>query len=51
MAGLRQELSRISESETVAALSISRPGLALTVAAVMALPPIVRVCLEALGLR
>ena len=51
MSGIRDRMARVSESESLAVLWATRPGLALTVAIAMATPPALRALLEALGLR
>src|SRR2546429_400643 len=51
LTGIRDRMARVSESESLAVLWATRPGLALTVAIAMATPPALRALLEALGLR
>ena len=51
MPRIRDGMARVSESESLAVLWATRPGLALTVAIAMATPPALRALLEVLGLR
>jgi hypothetical protein len=51
MSGIREGMERVSQSESLTALWATRPGLAFTVAIVMATPPTLRALLEGLGLR
>jgi hypothetical protein len=51
MPAIREGMERVSQSESLAALWATRPGLALTVGIAMAIPPVLRALLEALGLR
>jgi len=51
MPGIREGMARVSQSESLATLWATRPGLAVTVAIAMATPPMLRALLEALGLR
>jgi hypothetical protein len=51
MSGIREGMDRIGQSEPLAALWATRPGLALAVAITMAAPPALRALLETLGLR
>jgi hypothetical protein len=51
MPAIKDGMARVGQSESLAVLWATRPGLALTVAIAMATPPTVRAVLEALGLR
>lgn len=51
MPAIREGMERVSQSESLAVLWATRPGLALTVGIAMATPPLLRAFLEALGLR
>lgn len=51
MSGIREGMERVSQSESLTALWVTRPGLALTVGIGMAIPPVVRALLETLGFR
>jgi len=51
MWALREGVKRVSQSEPLAVLWVTRPGMALTVGLVMATPPLLRALLEAFGLR
>jgi hypothetical protein len=48
---IREGMERVGRSQSLTALWLTRPGLALTVGLVMATPPLVRALLEALSLR
>lgn len=51
MSGIHEGIERFSRSESLTALWVTRPGLALTVGIAMATPPMLRALLEALGFR
>jgi hypothetical protein len=51
MSGIRESMDRVGQSESLAVLWVTRPGMALTVGLVMATPPLLRALLEAIGLR
>ncbi len=51
MAGIRDGNERVSGSESISVLWVTRPGWALTIGIAMAIPPVLRALLETLGLR
>jgi hypothetical protein len=51
VSGIREGMEKVSQSESLAVLWVTRPGMALTVALVMATPPLLRALLESIGLR
>jgi hypothetical protein len=51
MSGIREGMEKVSQSESLAVLWVTRPGVAVTIGLVMAFPPLLRGLLEAIGLR
>ena len=51
MSGIGAGMDRIGQSEPLAVLWATRPGLALAVAIAMATPPALRALLQAIGIR